>query len=150
MQEKQLSTDFIFYGPLTFLDSQEGFDSTFDKNPTMNNAVPTKISSGDAAKELLKAFANSCKFDVFLNACRLDYVSSEWVEGSKKAMGEVFKKINSMKQIWMDKVRVLHHDTPDVLYSKYIVRCSLLSQTTRRSGRRLNRVQRIIMGCHRN
>lgn len=49
MQEKQLSTDFIFYGPLTFLDSQEGFDSTFDKNPTMNNAVPTKISSGDAA-----------------------------------------------------------------------------------------------------
>ena len=100
--------------------------------------------------ELLKAFANSCKFDVFLNACRLDYVSSEWVEGSKKAMGEVFKKINSMKQIWMDKVRVLHHDTPDVLYSKYIVRCSLLSQTTRRSGRRLNRVQRIIMGCHRN
>ena len=84
--------------------------------------------------ELLKAFANSCKFDVFLNACRLDYVSSEWVEGSKKAMGEVFKKINSMKQIWMDKVRVVNHDTPDVLYSKYIEMLPTLSQQTRGNG----------------
>ena len=93
--------------------------------------VPTKISSGDDAKELLKAFANRCKFDVYLHACRLDYAGSESVEGSKKPMGEVFKKINSMKQICMDKARVLHHDTPDVLYSKYIEMLPTLSDDAR-------------------
>jgi hypothetical protein len=100
----------------------------------MNNAVPTKISSGDDAKGLLKLFAERCKFDVFLHVCRLDYVGSGLVEDSKKAMAKVLKKNNSMKQNWMDKVRVVNHDTPDVLYSKYIEMLPTLSQQTRGNG----------------
>ena len=58
-----------YYGPLTFLDSQTAFIKTFGDRPLMLPINPTSTGKNEV-QMMLREYAEKCKLDVFLHACR--------------------------------------------------------------------------------
>jgi hypothetical protein len=107
-----------YYGPLTFLDSQSEFVNTFGKKPHMLPINPNSTGKNEV-QMMLREYAEKCKFDVFLSACRDFYVGSNAEDSSAKAVHEICKSLAGLKQMYYDKGRQVS-DTPDVLFGKFV------------------------------
>ena len=64
-----------YYGPLTFLDSQTAYIKTFGDRPLMLPINPTSTGK-NKVQMILREYAEKCKLNVFLHACREFYVGS--------------------------------------------------------------------------
>ena len=107
-----------FYGPLTFLDSQADFDSTFGINPRLLPTNPSNIDSSHLQRNL-RQFSDRCKLDIFLHLCMLDYVGSDSIDISLNVQ-EVCRKISSLCQRYTVRGKIVT-DTPDELFDKFLV-----------------------------
>ena len=65
-----------YYGPLTFLDTQEEFNYTFGIQPRMYTAFGQDEESHDAQRDLDR-FIDACHIDVFISICQMDYVGTD-------------------------------------------------------------------------
>jgi hypothetical protein len=65
-----------YYGPLTFLDNQSEFVTTFGEKPHMLPINPTSTGKNEV-QMMLREYAEKCKFDIFLDACRDFYVEAK-------------------------------------------------------------------------
>ena len=74
-----------YHGPLTFLDSQTAFIKTFGDRPLM---LPINLTSTgkNEVQMILREYAERCKLDVFLHACRDFYMGSNAKDLSAKAV----------------------------------------------------------------
>ena len=79
---------------------------------------------------ILREYAEKCKLDVFLHACREFYVVSNAKDSSAKAVQEICKSLAGLKQLYYDKARQVS-DTPDILFGKFVnVASSLMNDAT--------------------
>ena len=113
-----------YYGPLTFLDNQSEFAITFGVKPHMLPINPTSTGKNEV-QMMLREYAEKCKFDIFLEACRDFYVGANAKDSSAKAVHEICKSITSLNQMYYEKGRQVS-DTPDVLFGKFVNMASSL------------------------
>ena len=79
---------------------------------------------------ILREYAEKCKLDVFLHACRAFYVGSKAKNSSAKDVNEICKSLAGLKQLYYDKVRQVS-DTPDILFGKFVnIALSLMNDAT--------------------
>jgi len=111
-----------YYGPFTFLDNQASFDAVFGKDPSILPFAPLQKNgegSGIPIKEKIDTFVDSCKFDVFLDACRNYYVGLGSDESDIQATHAACKAINKLQQEYKVAGRYMK-DNPDVLFGKFM------------------------------
>jgi len=107
-----------YYGPLTFLDSQSEFVNTFGDRPHLLPINPTSTGKNEV-QMMIRKYAEKCKFDVFLHACRDFYVGSNAKDSSTKAVHEICKSLAGLQQLYHDKGCQVS-DTPDALFGKFV------------------------------
>ena len=111
-----------YYGPFTFLDNQASFDAVFGKDPSILPFAPLQ-KNGEGSdipiKEKIDTFVDSCKFDVFLDACRNYYVGLGSDESDIQATHAACKAINKLQQEYKVAGRYMK-DNPDVFFGKFM------------------------------
>ena len=80
---------------MDFLDDQATFDSTFGTKPTLLGSNPTRLENTNIRRQV-HGYAEKCMFDVFLEACRADYVGGMSTDSEKKMIREVCKMIGNL------------------------------------------------------
>jgi len=107
-----------YLGGLGFLDNQNKFYEVFDKDPMLMPANPSDRDSSTTAKSMLD-FADQCRLDIYLNACRRCYVGNAMVD-KDTSMLEVCREMSSLKQEYRNGNGRLVVDTPEELFMKFL------------------------------
>lgn len=111
------TTKIGYYGDFDFLHSQESFNKCFGLKPKLYHPSERTVSwtGGDD----LTTFSDACKFDIFLDCCRIDYVGGEEIS-EETYVREVCNDLSLLKQQWTDPTGSTILDTPEELYQKFI------------------------------
>lgn len=107
-----------YFGPLTFLDSQQNFNSIFGKKPVILPSNPNRSDLSSTRQEL-QNYCDMCKLDIYIYICGQDYVGSDTVDSALNIQ-EISRKITSLKQTWKDKSGKIRTDSPDDLFNKFL------------------------------
>ena len=105
------------YGPFDFLASQDLFNKFFGKHPKLYS--PVKKDGHWTQKEDLHAFMESCRFDVFMKSCQINYVESSNVS-TESYVWEVCNNSSGLLQNWTNDLGQAVMDTPKI-FSKNLL-----------------------------
>ena len=119
--DSTVSSDIIvsYFGSLNFLDCQQAFFTTFGHQPPILAAYPLSTTACDILGRV-RAYADKCMLDVFLELCREDYVGGFDVSSKRKLVHEICKIIGGMTQEFVSPRGNKGIDTPDELYAKFL------------------------------
>ena len=101
---------------MTFLDSREEFKITFGNYSTI---LPSKPTATDylSPRRLVRDYADTCKLDIFMHLCRLNYVGNDEIDSSLHVQ-DICRLINIIKQVYHSSGRS-RTDTPDELFDRF-------------------------------
>ena len=125
-----------YHGPLDFVDNQSTFDSLFNTNtPLLHVNRYSTVTAGEPIEDsslipqLLTKFLNECKYDIFVNICRDDYVGIGYVPDNSQAIQEICKKLNALKMQYTvgSTIKTCH---PNTLFTKFLTLASSLPQNS--------------------
>ena len=100
-----------FFGPMTFLDTQNVFKTIFGHDPIILDTEPVKGTPVECLTRV-RTYADKCMLDIFLEICREDYVGGDDAGSKSKLVHEICKQLSLIK--------MTNGDTPDEMYAKYI------------------------------
>ena len=108
-----------YFGPMTVLDDQSSFESSFGRNPELFSSN-LSLKDNDTRKKLY-SYAENCMFDVFLAIVRHDYVGTLDVVSETKMIHDTCKKLSALRMAYkLPNSNRMHLDTPDDLFSKFL------------------------------
>ena len=87
-----------YFGDLDLLDNQNAFDKVFGKNPTVVGIRPASEHNMTCMNRV-RHYADNYLLDVFLDACRQDYVGKLDTNARKKLVHEICKNISDLQQV---------------------------------------------------
>ena len=88
-----------YYRACDFLDNQSAFVQAFGLAPTL---VPENLNSSNysSLQKIVRDYGESCKLDIFLHLCQLNYVGNDKVDVALNTQ-EVCSKISSLRQVFL-------------------------------------------------
>ena len=105
-----------YYGPCDFLDNQLTFHSAFGVAPAILSEDPNDSKNPSRAK-FLREFGDTCKLDIFLYLCQLNYVGHSKVDTTMNTQ-EVCSSIGELRQNYTHSGQP-KTDTPEELFNKF-------------------------------
>ena len=105
-----------YYGSCDFLDSQIGFTAAFGSCPAIVPENPNSSNYANCGK-ILREFGESCKLDIFLYLCRLNYVGHDKIDVTMNTQ-EVCTQISELQQSYVYNGNS-NVDTPEELFNKF-------------------------------
>ena len=105
-----------YYGPCNFLDSQLTFHLAFRVMPAILSENSNNSNNPSCVK-ILREYGDTCKLDIFLYLCQLNYVGNDKVDTTMNTQ-EVCSSIGELRQSYSVQGQS-ESDTLEVLFNKF-------------------------------